>query len=366
MHYRPTKVEINLNAIKHNILQLKNHIQANVQIIAVVKANAYGHGDIEVSRAALEAGATMLAVATPDEAVHLREHFQNVGILVLGASPVHFAPIAAQQNISLTVFSAQWIQQLSQYELEKPLKVHIKVDSGMGRIGITNEWELKALYDQIAHQNVEVEGVFTHFATADEEDTSYFDKQIEKFHKLLKLCPSKPPIVHVANTATALIKDEACQFDAVRYGISMYGLAPSSYVEHHLPFPLEPVLSFETELVHVKKIFPGDVVGYGATFVAEEECWIGTIPVGYADGVIRKLSGQEVLIRGKRAPIIGRICMDQCMILLSEEYTVGEKVQLIGKQGEDQITLDDWARKLETINYEVPCIITNRVPRIFE
>ena len=366
-HYRPTTIKVDLDAIRFNVGNLKNHLKQDVQIIAVVKANAYGHGDIQVAKAAIEAGASMLAVATPDEAVHIREHLPTIGILVLGASPISFAPYAAAHNISLTVFSAEWVDQLQQLNMNNQLKLHIKVDSGMGRIGVTDEQQLLSIYDKIQQQKqVVVEGIFTHFATADEEDSSYFEKQLNKFKELVKFCPTKPAIVHAANTAASLIKDERCLFDAVRFGISMYGLAPSSYVEEILPFPLKRALSFETELVHVKKIQAGDGVGYGASFIATEDCYIGTLPVGYADGVIRKLSGQDVLIDGKRVPIIGRICMDQCMILLPKAYTIGEKVVLIGEQGNEEITLNDWATKLETINYEVPCIFTSRVKRLYE
>lgn len=179
------------------------------------------------------------------------------------------------------------------------------------------------------------------------------------------MLPEKPRIIHAANTATMLIKDKHLQYDAVRFGISMYGLAPSSYVKGKLPFPIKQAFSLETELVAVKLLQKGESVGYGATFTAEEPMYVGTLPIGYADGMIRKLSGQEVLIDGKRVPIIGRICMDQCMIALPSAYNVGEKVILIGKQNEEEITIDEWAAKVETINYEIPCIITTRVPRIY-
>ncbi len=368
-HFRPTKAIVDLQAIQQNIKNLKDLLQPNVQIIAVVKANAYGHGDIAVAKAALEAGATMLAVATPDEALHIRAHFEEPDILILGEiSPVSFASYAAQQRITLTVFSSEWVQQVATMVAgeENPLQLHIKVDSGMGRIGIRTESELLALYHTIhSTDNVELDGIFTHFATADEEDTAYFDSQVALFEKLIAILPDKPRLVHASNTATALVKDNRLQYDAVRYGISMYGLAPSSYVEGILPFPLKPAFSLESELVHVKQLKAGDSVGYGATFIAQTDMWIGTIPVGYADGVIRKLAGQEVLIDGQRMPIVGRICMDQCMVALPKAYAIGKEVTLIGRQGQDEISIDEWATKLETINYEVPCIITARVPRIY-
>lgn len=366
-YYRPTIARIDLQAIKANIQSLRNHLQRHVEIIAVVKANAYGHGDIPVATAAIEAGATMLAVATPDEAVHMREHFPLMNILVLGASPISFVPYAASENITLAVFSSEWVHQAQQCTpLQNPLKLHIKIDSGMGRIGVTSREELLQVHEAItATPNFVVDGLFTHFATADELETLYFDRQVSAFKDLLQTLPTKPRMVHVANTATALIKDPALQFDAVRFGISMYGLLPSSYVGEVLPFPLQAAFALETELVHVKKICAGKSVGYGATFTATEDCYIGTLPIGYADGMIRKLGGQEVLIDGKRAPIIGRICMDQCMILLPTAYNTGEKVTLIGKQQNEEITIDEWAAKVETINYEVPCIITSRVPRVY-
>ena len=366
-NYRPTKAVIDLQAIKHNITSLKHYLQPHVTIIAVVKANAYGHGDIEVAKAAIQAGATMLAVATPDEAVHMRAHFKEIDILVLGATPTSFIPYASERNITLTVFSTEWLEQAQPLiPLSRNVKIHLKIDSGMGRIGMASKEELLAVSEIVSNSDqFIVDGIFTHFATADEEDTLYFDKQVYIFKELLEVLPKKPRLVHVANTATALVKDPSLQYDAVRFGISMYGLVPSSYVEGILPFPLKPAFALETELIHVKQLKAGQSVGYGAAFTAEHDCFIGTIPIGYADGMIRKLSGQDVLIGGERAKIIGRICMDQSMILLPKAYTVGERVTLIGRQHEDQITLDDWAFKLDTINYEVPCVITSRVPRIY-
>lgn len=366
-HFRPTKAIIDLQAIQNNVRHLKEFLKPDVQIMAVVKANAYGHGDVEVARAAIEAGATMLAVATPDEALHVRKHFPNIDILVLGYAPVSFASYAANENISLTVFSTEWVQNVQLLsDLTKPLKLHIKIDTGMGRIGVTNIEDLLHLYNAIhSSSNLIVDGVFTHFATADEEDETYFDKQVNMFEQFISALPAKPRIVHAANTATMLMKDQHLQFDAVRFGISMYGLAPSAYVKTKLPFPLQSAFSLETELIEVKQIQAGQSIGYGAAFTASEPSYIGTIPIGYADGLIRKYSGQHVLVDGKRVPIVGRICMDQCMILLPTAYNIGEKVTLIGKQNDVEITIDEWASKGETINYEVPCIITSRVPRIY-
>ena len=366
--YRPTKAIIDLQAIRENVQNLRSHLQAGVQIIAVVKANAYGHGDVAVARAALQAGAVILAVATPDEAVRMRQHFPDVDILVLGHTPISFVPYASANGIMLTVFSAEWVKQAKLVEgLSKPLLLHMKVDSGMGRIGVTSKEQLLELYEEIQKTtNFVVDGIFTHFATADEEDAAYFDSQAALFKEMVDSLPAKPRLVHAANTATALVKKASLQFDAVRYGISLYGLAPSKYVAEILPFPIRQAFSLQTELVHVKKLKAGQSVGYGATFTAKEDCYIGTLPIGYADGMIRKLGGQTVLVDGERCPIVGRICMDQCMILLPRAYNIGELVTLLGAQGNDFISIDEWATKCDTINYEVPCIITSRIPRVYK
>ena len=366
--YRPTKAIIDLQAIRENVQNLRNHLQEGVQIIAVVKANAYGHGDVAVARAALQAGAAILAVATPDEAVRMRRHFPDVDVLVLGHTPISFVPYASANRIMLTVFSVEWVKQAKLVEgLSKPLLLHIKVDSGMGRIGVTSKEQLLELYEEMqGATNFVVDGIFTHFATADEEDATYFEGQATLFRDMVDAVPTKPRLVHAANTATALIKDASLQFDAVRYGISLYGLAPSEYVADIMPFPVRQAFSLQTELVHVKKLKAGQSVGYGAAFTAEEDCYIGTLPIGYADGMIRKLAGQTVLVDGERCPIVGRICMDQCMILLPRAYNIGELVTLLGAQGNDFISIDEWATKCDTINYEVPCIITSRVPRVYK
>lgn len=366
-YFRPTKALINLKAIQKNVQHLKSLLQPNVKIIAVVKANAYGHGDVEVAKSAIEAGANILAVATPEEALHLRRHFPSIEIILLGFSPIQFVPHAVEQNITLTVYSIDWVKQVNtRCNLSKSLKIHIKVDTGMGRIGVTSIEELLQLYEEITfNEQLEVEGIFTHFATADEDDESYFTKQVNKFNKFVNALPQRPQMVHAANTATIYMKDPLYQFDAVRFGISMYGLAPSDYVKSNCPVLLHPAFSLETELTAIKEIQPGESIGYGKTYTATKRSYIGTIPMGYADGLLRKLSGQDVLIDGKRVPIVGRICMDQCMILLPTAYNIGEKVTLIGKQQDEEITFDEWAMKLDTINYEVPCTITSRVPRIF-
>lgn len=367
-YFRPTKAIVDLQAIRNNITGLRQHLAETTEIIAVVKANAYGHGDVEVSKAAIQAGASMLAVATPEEALHIRATISKIPIIILGAVPTDFLPFAAQQNITLTIFSRQWIKEAEKKfsSLVNQVKVHLKIDSGMGRIGVCDLQELHTLYTCVAESNLfELDGVFTHFATADEENSTYYEMQKDRFLQMVSSLPTKPRLVHAANTAASLVK-VGVEFDAVRFGISMYGLSPSEYVNHHLPYTLQPALHLETTIVHVKKLRKGQHVGYGANYEVQQETeWIATLPIGYADGLLRGLEGQEVLVCGQRMPIIGRICMDQTMIRLPFELPVGEPVILIGNQSDEEILMEEWAEKLRTIVYEIACMISPRITRLY-
>lgn len=366
LNYRPTKIKINLQAIQQNIRNLQRHLAKHVNIIAVVKANAYGHGDIETAKIAIQEGACMLAVATPEEAIHMRAHFTHIPILVMGVVPVSFAAYAAKHHITLTVPSLAWTEQLCRHSLTETLHVHVKLDTGMGRIGLHTVDDVKEVERLLLQlEQVNITGAFTHFATADEEDQTYFDKQVQRFKTLMQSFSIQPPFIHLANTAVAMVKEANLHYDAVRYGISLYGLAASNYVAQHHPFTLHQALSLSTELVHVKQLPAGEGIGYGAVYTTKEPTWVGTLPIGYADGLLRGLTGQEVLIDGKRFPIIGRICMDQCMIKLDQAYPLGKKVTLIGQDGGQCITIDEWAKRLKTINYEIPCMLSTRIPRVF-
>jgi alanine racemase len=365
--YRDTWAEIDLDYILSNVASVKKLLPQEVEIIAVVKANAYGHGDVKVAESALNAGATYLAVAFMDEAIALRNKGIKAPILVLGATRPEDVELAIKFDITITVFQIEWIKSAQSFlPKDKILPVHIKLDTGMGRIGIRTKEELTAVEQMISSdKRLEIEGIFTHFATADEVDQTYFDKQIEVFHDLLSVMEEQPKYIHCSNSAAALRFSKA-NFNAVRLGIAMYGLTPSLEIEHEIPFPLKEAFSLRSRLVHVKKLKKGDKVSYGATYEAEDEEWIGTIPIGYADGWIRRLQGQEVLVEGKRVPIVGRICMDQCMVKLPHEVAVGTTVTLIGRENEEFISVNEIAQKLETINYEVPCIISTRVPRLYK
>ncbi|MCM3666770.1 alanine racemase [Mesobacillus subterraneus] len=365
--YRDTWAEVDLDRIKANVKAIREHLPEDVEFIAVVKANAYGHGDSQTAEAALEAGASMLAVAFMDEALALRKKGISAPILVLGASRAEDVNIAAEEGIILTVFQEEWLAKACDVlSKDASISLHIKIDTGMGRIGIRSADELKSIEKLIKEDSrLELHGIYTHFATADEMDDTYFKRQLSKFKDMLTTLDKQPPVVHSSNSAAALMHADA-RFNAVRVGIAMYGLAPSMEIAPELPVELQEAFSLHSRLVHVKKLEKGEKVSYGATYEAAEDIWVGTLPIGYADGWIRRLQGQEVLVDGKRSPIIGRICMDQCMVKLPYEVRAGEIATLIGEQGEETISINEIANKLETINYEVPCIISSRVPRLYK
>jgi alanine racemase len=365
--YRDTWAEVDLDCIHANVASIKKHLPQEVEMIAVVKANAYGHGDVQVAETALEAGAGYLAVAFMDEAVALRNKGITAPILVLGASRPENVPVAVKFDITITVFQEEWLHEALKYlQAGDRISLHIKVDTGMGRIGIRNASELTAI-EQIISENEQLilEGIYTHFATADELDETYMYQQLSLFEEMISALKKQPKYIHSSNSAAALRYPKA-YFNAVRIGIAMYGLTPSLEMESEIPFPLREAFSLRSRLVHVKKMPKGEKVSYGATYETGEEEWIGTIPIGYADGWIRKLQGQEVLVKGTRSPVVGRICMDQCMIRLPYHVPVGSTVTLIGGQDDQVISINEVAKKLETINYEVTCIIANRVPRLYK
>ncbi|WP_404451204.1 alanine racemase [Virgibacillus necropolis] len=367
--YRATWAEINLDAVATNIKEMKQKLSPSSNIFAVVKANGYGHGAVEVAKTALNAGASALAVALLEEALELRQGGIKSAILVLGWVSPQDAKIAAENDITLTFFQEEWLTELQSQLFSKELKLHMKWDSGMGRIGVRTEEELKSIISAVkATENVRLKGVYTHFATADEADLTYFNEQQTRFKQLLyelKKLWDDPIDIHIGNSA-ASIRFPAEMYHYIRFGIAMYGLYPSNDVRNMKSIDLAPAFSLYSRLIHVKKVPENESISYGRTYVTDESEWIGTIPIGYADGWIRKLQGMEVLIEGKRLPIVGRICMDQTMIHLDKEYPIGTKVTLIGKSGNDEIEMDEIANYLDTINYEIPCMISERVPRVYK
>lgn len=364
--FRDTWAEIDLGAIRENIAKFQQYLQKPTKIMAVVKANAYGHGAVEVARVAIEAGVDHLAVALLDEAIALRQAGIRIPILVLGWVRPQDVNKAAHYDITLTVFQASWLLEALAYSTSS-LRLHLKIDTGMGRIGVRDMREAEAILSFIEqHNRVTLEGVYTHFATADEDEGDFFLAQQKRFEQWLTWLSKRgerPEVIHASNSAGAL-RIPHKSYHYVRLGIAMYGLEPS--VEMTLPFSLHQAFSLHSRLIHVKQLPPGEPISYGATYRTSGWEWIGTIPIGYADGWIRKLANSaEVLVDGERAPVVGRICMDLCMVRLPRKMKVGTKVTLIGEQGNEKISVAEIAEKLDTITYEVPCMIAARVPRIY-
>ncbi|MFP7494990.1 alanine racemase [Terribacillus saccharophilus] len=366
--YRDSWVEINLDHVEYNIKQLAAHIGDDKEIYAVVKANAYGHGYAQIAQAALGAGVQALAVAFLDEALHLRKSGIQAAILVLGATRPEDAVIAADHDISLTFYRKDWLEAVRAQQFKKPLQLHMKLDSGMGRLGFRTVEEIQAVLPLLDDASIRLEGVYTHFATADEADLTYYEGQRSKFDELLGPIRREwphPIIVHTDNSAASM-RFAADESDFVRFGIGMYGLYPSKTVKEEHPISLRQAFSLHSRLVHVKQLEAHEAVSYGATYETDKPEWIGTLPIGYADGWIRKMQNFEVLVDGKKMPIVGRVCMDQCMVKLDKAYPNGTEVVLIGGQEDAFISVDEVADWVDTINYEVPCLIAARMPRVYK
>ncbi|MCK8824751.1 alanine racemase [Fuchsiella alkaliacetigena] len=368
---RPAWAEIDLAKIEHNILQFKKRLAADTLLMAVVKANAYGHGAVEVTKTALAAGVDKLAVAILDEALELKEAgFDEEAILILGWTPAEAAGELIKQGFAQTIYDYDNAQALSRQavELDKELKVHVKVDTGMSRIGVQPAEAVDFIKAIHKLPKLVVEGVFTHFALADEKDKSFTYQQFNSFKNVLTELAAaglEIPIKHCANSAACLDLPET-QLDMVRLGISIYGLFPSAQVEQELD--LKPALSLKAKIAQLKEVPAGTGISYGHTYTTSAPSKIATIPLGYDDGYSRLLSSNsEVLVNGQRAPVVGRVCMDQFMVDVSEvgEVQVAQEVVLIGKQGSERITVEEIAARIGTINYEVVCMLSSRVPRVY-
>jgi alanine racemase len=369
---RPTWVEIDLSAIGANCRQIKQLIGPNVELLASLKADAYGHGALRVAQTVLHNGASRLGVATLSEAAPLRQAGITAPILIFGYLPPWQMREAVRLGVTVTIYSLEAVQALSQaaQSLGREVTAHLKIDSGMGRLGMRTEDRqsiLRVAAEAHSLPGVKLEGIFTHFACADSADQTHCRLQLARFKQTLEaleeagLCP---PLIHAANSAATLALPEA-HFGMVRVGTALYGLHPSDDV--CLPEGFQPALSFKTQIAQVKDIPAGECISYGCTFVTPTAMRIAVIPVGYADGFRRAPSNWgEVLVRGRRAPLVGRVCMDQSMIDVSHipGVTTGDEVVLIGQQGEETLTAEAVAARLGTINYEVVSEILARVPRV--
>jgi len=368
----PTWTEVNLDAIAQNVKNIKQLIGEKKELMAVVKGNAYGHDILEVSSVVLNKGATRLAVARLEEGIFLRKAGITVPILILGLTLKQQAELLVLYNITPTVCEYEMIEKLSESAIkeDRVVKVHLKVDTGMGRIGIFCYDILRFIKRIRALKNVEIEGIFTHFSVADEKDKKYTEEQFRKFMEVLTLLEKEEiriPIKHVGNSAT-LLDLPHMWLDLVRPGISIYGLYPSTEVQKIIK--LIPAHSFKTRIVFLKELSAGEYISYGRTYTTiKKRTKVASLPLGYADGYNRLLSNQgEVLVRGRRFPVIGRICMDQTMIDVTNlpQVEIGDEVVLWGRQGQEEITVEEIAEKIGTINYEIVHMPDKkRVPKLF-
>ncbi len=353
---------IYLNVLRENVRQIKERLPAGTQMMAVVKADAYGHGILRVAHHALKAGADQLAVARTDEGAVLRRHGVKAPVLVLGASTPDELRDGVENGLTLTVCTEKSVRLLEQYAsvAEKVALMHLKLDTGMGRIGARTAEEVQGILAALAQSpHVSMTGVFTHFADADGVDDGYTHAQLERFQQLTALIPGEV-LRHCANSAAIHRYPEAAM-GMVRAGISMYGCPP---VQTELP--LRPVMDWRTAVTFVKNVSAGECISYGCTFTADRPMRLATVACGYGDGYHRAASGKaQVILHGKRCPVVGRICMDQMMADVSEleDVCVGDEVMLMGTQGSETITPDELGEWSGTIGYEVLLAATDRVHR---
>jgi alanine racemase len=374
-HHRATRAEIDLQAFRHNFQNLRNHLGPKIRIMAVVKADGYGHGALPCARIAVDCGADYLGAGVVEEGIELRQSGIDTPILILGSIFPDEAEDLVRHDLATIVCTLPLTKALSKEarKQNKTVSVHIKIDTGMNRLGVSPE-NLPELLNQIRESpNLKLEGISTHFASADDEDLSITQAQFRKFHTALTILQNDDvPIIHSANTS-ALFKFPESHFDMVRPGLILYGALPSPSLQAVLNekenlSPFQPVMQWKSQIILVKAITKGQPVSYSGSFTTQRDSLIATLPIGYADGLHRSLSNKmEVLIRGKRAPQIGNICMDMTLIDVTEiqDVQAGDEVVLFGKQEDQTITVEEMATKGGTIPYEILCNVGKRVPRVY-
>jgi alanine racemase len=389
--YHRVYARIDLDAIKFNMTSIRNHVNDNddnnkydviknqvnqkVKVMAVIKADGYGHGAIPIGRELEKLGVDYIAIAIYQEGVQLRKEGIKTPILVLGNTPNEAYDKLIEYDLTQTIYSIHMGKELETFAkaYNKIVKIHLKIDTGMGRIGLKAihqpvEKVINSIKELYSSKYLLLEGIYTHFSKADEEDKSYTNMQIEVFDNIINALSEEdmlPEFVHASNSA-GLIGVRKARYNMVRAGISLYGLFPSRQVEHVLK--LKPAMSIISRVVFIKEVEKGEAISYGGTYITDKPSRIATIPIGYADGYSRALSNKgKVVIHGKYAPIIGRICMDQFMVDVThiENVVENDEVYLIGGIEDATVSVEEIADLMQTINYEVVCLIGKRVPRVY-
>lgn len=370
--FRETWAEVSLDAVSHNTALFKSSLREGCRLMAVVKANGYGHGAAPVAKAALAAGADYLAVAILDEALTLRSAGIEQPILILGYTPPSAVREVVRNRIAVTVFSEPVLDEVIGWaeRLQLPADIHLKIDTGMTRIGVSSKEEALALAQKAQSSPfVRLEGLFTHFAAADHPAPDYTRLQYERFDACARFLEDhriQVPIKHICNSAAAMRYPEL-HADMVRVGIALYGLLPSDAARHPA-YPLRQAMHLKTRVAALKHVPKGQPVGYGCTYIPGDDIVMATIPIGYADGLSRQLSNKGfALVRNRRVPMIGNVCMDQAMLNVTSvpEIRIGDEVILFGGSDDGFIEIDEVAAHMNTINYEVVCLIGSRVPRVY-
>lgn len=371
MTYRATRMEINLGNLRHNFRAIREHVGNRSQLMAVVKADAYGHGVVTVAKTLIDEGCQRFAVAIPDEALELREAGINEPVLVLGPSPYSVAGEYVKNGITAALTDLEFARVMSSEAVRQGSTafVHLKIDTGMGRIGFLPE-EIPEVIDEILSlPGLQLEGMFTHFAVADEKRLDYTESQFKKYVNVLNFLEKKGiriPLRHVCNSGGTLHSPEKF-LDAVRPGIILYGMWPSG--ECIRPLDLKQTFEVKSEVSLVRELPSNSGIGYGLRYMTRGDEKIAILPIGYADGYTRAYSMKiDVLIHGKRAPVVGNICMDQTMVDVTDipDVKVGDEVVILGAQGEEVITPEEMAALRGTINYEIPISFLKRVPRVYK
>lgn len=367
-----TWAEVDLDAIAHNMREIRKITAPQAQIMAVVKADAYGHGFLEVTKTLLENGADRLAVAIPEEGKQLRKRGINVPVLLLSATMEDDIEEIIDLDLTANVFSYEFAEIISNVaaKKKKTANIHIKLDTGMSRIGFVISEDNTEVIDEILRISklpyINIEGLFSHFSTSDEADTSYTRLQFERFISVADALEKRGlhiPIKHICNSAGIMMYPEM-HLDMVRPGVILYGMYPSDEVDKS-KLNLIPAMTLKSRITYVKEVEAGRGVSYGKEYITDKKTKIATVPVGYADGYLRKIAKHgEMIVKGVKVPIIGRICMDQCMIDVTAVHNIerGDEAIIFGREG---ITIDDVAKWCDTINYEVSCMISKRIPRIY-
>ena len=364
---RPTQLRVNLDALLNNYNKL-NSLNNEKIGLAVVKADSYGLGSKVIAEHLYQNGVRHFVTATLEEALELKDVIKDSMVLVLGVINSQNVKYAVENNVSLTCPSKEWLEEslVHLQQIEGKLKIHVKLDTGMGRIGTSDLEELKEIDNLLDSEKIDFEGIFSHYSNADGEDDNYDNYQTENFERSLKIFTHKPKYIHIENSAgTVKYSNRDDQYNLTRIGIAMYGCYPSGNIEKLDKVQLEPVASLVSKVTHVKKIQAGQKLGYGVSYEAKQDEYIATVPIGYADGLLRRAQGFKIRVGSEECEIVGRVCMDQLMVRCSKNVKVGDDVLFFGEYSGQKVSVDEFAEYQNTISYEIFCCINKRVPRVY-